>query len=408
MSHASGRWLLEPILGVLTVGNVVMVLLGGAISAQTGEQGRGAVLLAGAALMGLSLIVRRLRPALARWTTIGYALGALGALAATGGFVAIVLFTAVLLATVELGVRGAFAMLGLLLAVLLGFGLLSAPGHVASVLLDTGFAALMLMFAIAVGALIHGLRQAHDEARALLTERDAAHAELLVANARLRQSLELEKDHVLAEERARAARDLHDGLGQQLTALQMSLDYAQRTKDKDPDAAWAEVAVARDGASTALTDMRRWVRALHPVSVAGLSGAEALETIAESFRGTGFEVVVQTTGTSRPLSDAESMYVYRFVQEGLTNALRHGRATRVELTVDIGSGCTIALADNGREEGASTPAGELAEGFGLRSLRERAEALGGTLSAGWARRGLEVRADLPASAPIQPRPAVPA
>ncbi len=95
--------------------------------------------------------------------------------------------------------------------------------------------------------------------------------------AELRASVDIEKELMLADERSRSARDLHDGLGHRLTLIAMNLEYAQRVRDSDPGSAWTEVAGAREEARDALAYMRRWVRALNPPREPNLSGIAALE-----------------------------------------------------------------------------------------------------------------------------------
>ena len=76
---------------------------------------------------------------------------------------------------------------------------------------------------------------------ALLRAIEAQRAELVAANDQLTAAMETSRDLVLAEERARAAAELHDGLGHQLTLISMSLEYADRMREKKPDLAWQEV-----------------------------------------------------------------------------------------------------------------------------------------------------------------------
>ena len=213
----------------------------------------------------------------------------------------------------------------------------------------------------------------------------------------LRASLDSEKDHVLAQERARSASDLHDGLGHQLTAIQMSLDFADRMRTRDAAAAWDEVARARDLSAVALDRMRIWVRALDPVPVGALTGTAALEAVADAFRGTGLEVNVTTQGTERTLDRERALFCLRVVQEGLTNALRHGGARRVDLVVDHANGITLTLTDDGSAPEAAEHGIET--GYGLRSLSERARQLGGNVGAGWSDAGFRLRAHLPEATP---------
>ncbi len=205
---------------------------------------------------------------------------------------------------------------------------------------------------------------------------------------------------VLADERTRSARELHDGLGHRLSIMSMSLQFAERMRERDPGRAWEQVAAARTQAGEALTTMRRWVRALSPVRADGGSVADALDAIAESFRGTGLEVTVDAPQDGLPDQGA-TLFVHRFVQEGLTNVLRHSGATRVDVACVVADGSLVlSVRDDGSpgSEGRDAPT----SGFGLRSLSERAADLGGSLSAAWTGEGLALGALLPVS-PVSPR-----
>src|SRR5699024_11598913 len=119
-----------------------------------------------------------------------------------------------------------------------------------------------------------------------------------------------------------------------LTLISISLEFARRTRQSDPEAAWGEIDTADATSREAMTEMRTWVRALSPVRDADATGAAAFEAIAESFRGSGLEVGVETSGEDVPLRQEASLLMYRTVQEGLTNALRHGRYRPVRITFD--------------------------------------------------------------------------
>lgn len=277
-----------------------------------------------------------------------------------------------LIATAATGMLAGFrpaVLLALLLAVVSVVTSIAIYGTPIEGAFFEGLGLLLLMGTIgAFGA----TARAAEQARALSARQGA---ELAVTNAKLRASMANERELVLAQERARSARDLHDGLGHRLTLISMSLEFARRTKDTDPDRAWAEVEVADATNQDALDVMRRWVRALNPPRpLAGHGGAEAFDVIADAFRGTGFDVSVEHRGDTAPLPDEVSLYTTRFVQEGLTNVLRHSDAQTVRIDiVQSPAQVRIAVRDDG-DPGASVP-----EGFGLRSLRERAEELGGSL-----------------------------
>ena len=184
--------------------------------------------------------------------------------------------------------------------------------------------AVLLCFGIALGLSLRSFeKRRHDDQKVIV---------------RLRHATEMEKELLLSDERARSARELHDGLGHRLTLVSMSLELAERMRGIDVDQAWEEIRTAKDTTSDALAEMRMWVRALNPVRDAGARGLAALELIAESFRGTGLTVDVSGDEASdRELAsdDEVALLIYRAVQEGLTNALRHSRARTVRIFLAV-------------------------------------------------------------------------
>ncbi|MDO5627027.1 MAG: sensor histidine kinase [Mobilicoccus sp.] len=299
------------------------------------------------------------------------------------------MFCALLVVVLDVGTKaGAAIVAGL---VVTQFVVMTLGGDLAEAFVQSVASGSVLLFILAFAVLLRRSATDSAERAALLADREAAHARLSRANASLRESVEREKELVLARERARSARELHDGLGHRLTVTTMSLDFAVRRRESDPDRAWAEVATARDTVQEALAEMRLWVRALNPVSVEGLTGPAALDAVADAFRGTGVEVTLQVTGTERPMSDAVLLFCHRFVQEGLTNALRHARARHVRLALDYDKDAVaLSLTDDG-----GPLAGDVTPGFGLRSLSDRAAQLGGEVEARSGERGLVLTARVP-------------
>lgn len=234
------------------------------------------------------------------------------------------------------------------------------------------------------------------------------------ALAHLRRQGTLEKELMLSQERDRAARELHDGLGHRLTLVSMSLELAERTRDRDPQAAWQEVASARATTGQAMREMRAWVRAVSPPRSSQASGIEALEDIAESFRGTGVDIeFVSSVRNAPPLSEAAGLLMHRTVQEGLTNALRHAKAQEMTITVSL-DGEPESLwwnvsvlnppADRRRADGLSSAGPAVLDGlgvvpgFGLSGLTQRAHELGGRIDAGHTPDGFVLRLRLPSNA----------
>lgn len=261
---------------------------------------------------------------------------------------------------------------------------LSAGSSADIVLTEAIGAALMAGIATAVAVVLRDSLRVGDALQDALRRLDAANEEL-------QRRLDSDRDLVLARERERTARDLHDDLGHRLTALGLALDYIARVGDAE--AARTELAHARSLVGESLDAMRRLVRAMHPVELGMLRDAEAFHAVADAFRGTGIDIGVSIHGADAPLPHEQSLLLLRFVQEGLTNVVRHATATAADLRLTVGSGSIEAvIEDIGRPRPRE---GALVEGFGLRSLRSRAESLGGRLDAEHTARGFRLAITLP-------------
>lgn len=228
------------------------------------------------------------------------------------------------------------------------------------------------LIGLLVPALIGYVLRRHSEVLAGLA---STNSELAQANADLRAEASVDQELLLAEERARTARELHDGLGHQLTVAGMSLDFAARTLDSHPADSLAEVGAARQVVAGTLGDIRAWAQALQPVGgqVPGLAG---LPSLVAGFGASGMAIDLDLPASPPELNRRQQLFVTRFAQEGLTNALKHARANQVELSARLdGDELVLELRNDGR-----LPT-EVEEGFGLRSLRERAAELDGTVGA---------------------------
>ncbi|MEV1245945.1 sensor histidine kinase [Nonomuraea sp. NPDC049750] len=198
------------------------------------------------------------------------------------------------------------------------------------------------------------------------------------------------RELAVAEERARMARDMHDSIGHQLTVIKINLENAERYRERRPDLIWEEVGQAKEMTVRALAETRRWVRALRPLALDGRLGSAALGQLAQSFEGTGIEVGFTVDGLERRIDPDSELVLYRVLQEGLTNALRHAEARRVRARLNFGEDRVVLTID---DDGKGTAR---AAGFGLSSLAERVRAVGGSFLAANARDGgFELRAEVP-------------
>jgi signal transduction histidine kinase len=169
-----------------------------------------------------------------------------------------------------------------------------------------------------------------------------------------------------ASERNRLARDIHDSLGHHLTAISIQLEKAVAFAARDADVAGQALADARRSVGQALADVRASVGTLRAEPVRLVDALGGLS-----------EVELRVEGEERDTDQATVTALYRAAQEAVTNARRHGQASRVTVAVAFGADDTrLEVTDNGRGFDPSS----LVEGFGLPGLRERAALLGGTVT----------------------------
>lgn len=218
--------------------------------------------------------------------------------------------------------------------------------------------------------------------RSMLSRRDQVllfdvvrQAAMAVRSARLAADLQQSREQlVLAreEDRRRIRRDLHDGLGPVLGGVAMRLDAAGNALDRDPETTRRLVAQSRQDITDALADVRRLVHGLRPPALDDLGLLAALDQQAERLSSADLRVTVAAEDVP-PLSAAVEVAAYRIASEALANTARHAGARHAEVRL---VGDTAALLVEVRDDGSGIDPGVTA-GVGLRSIRERAEELGG-------------------------------
>jgi two-component system sensor histidine kinase UhpB len=174
-------------------------------------------------------------------------------------------------------------------------------------------------------------------------------------------------------ERLRIARELHDEIGQQLTALLLQLTSVRRHAGPELQEALLEAhGLARDS----LDDIRRVARELRPEALDDLGLPSALAALAERLaQQAGLRVQRDVQPVLPPLTDEEELVVYRVAQEALTNVLRHAGTDEARMRLQVrGDELVLDVADSGR---GFEPA--RASATGLLGMRERALLVGGRL-----------------------------
>ncbi len=246
-----------------------------------------------------------------------------------------------------------------------------------------------LVIPAAVGAVVKARRDAAKEVRAAQARR------------------------AVSEERLRLAQEVHDVAGHGFAVIAMQAGVALRVLDRDPAAARTSLEGIRMASRQALDGLRAEVEALRSdVPLRPRSGLADLPALADRMRASGLPVDLQLPGAVPgaaatgaagypDIAPPVDLAAYRIVQESLTNVLRHAgpaATARVSVTVD-GPLLRIEV----RDDGHGAAAGQVRPGRGIDGMRERAEALGGTLSAGpGPAGGFAVTAELPLSTADNP------
>jgi signal transduction histidine kinase len=203
-----------------------------------------------------------------------------------------------------------------------------------------------------------------------------------------------------SEERLRMARELHDVLAHNISMINVQAGVALHLIDQDPQQARTALAAIKEASKEALTEMRSVIGALRAQGEtaprAPTAGLDRLEELIGRARSAGLKLEVQVTGERRPLPAGTDLAAYRIVQESLTNITRHAGPGPVTARVRIAYGdreVAVGVDDDGR---GVSPLDDHPGGSGLRGMRERAAALGGTFAAGpRPEGGFGVRATLP-------------
>ncbi len=201
-----------------------------------------------------------------------------------------------------------------------------------------------------------------------------ARKNLAQANQKLREFAAQAEEMATIQERNRLAREIHDGLGHYLTAINIQLKAAQAFIEHNPPQAREALGNAQNLAEEALADVRRSISELRTDPSTATPLAERLQALVDETRAAGIQAEMEIEGKPAPLSPQADFTLYRVSQEGLTNVRKHSSATQVELhLVYLETMVRLEVCDNG------IGTQELSGGFGLTGLQERVQFVGGSL-----------------------------
>jgi signal transduction histidine kinase len=220
---------------------------------------------------------------------------------------------------------------------------------------------------------------------------DNAVAQLTSANLGFQQHAFVVEEESAENERRRISREIHDTVGYVMTNIIMMMEEAGSLLGGGPERVRQLLNATRSQAQQGWTEARLALRALRTLRGEEVVGIQAIVRLANAFsQATGVKIRLELGNVPMRFPDEIDAVAYRFVQEGLTNSFRHGRATTIDIFCWMSEReLRFTLRDNG--VGAS----ELKEGIGMSGIRERLAPLGGVLLARNTVDGFELLVTIP-------------
>lgn len=248
---------------------------------------------------------------------------------------------------------------------------------------------------VAINALDHRLLPEHSAFLSIL----GAFAAVSIANARLAEDA---RYAMLASERERIAREMHDGISQSLFSVSLGLELAKKQVPKDPALAVRTLEDLERQLSASSRELRRLIYDLRPMKLQELGLVGSVTTwIGEATRGSGMRGTVDVSGQQCPLRPSQEACLYRVAKEAISNAVRHSGGTLVTVQIEYrADAVTLTVSDDGKglTEG-ETRARLEGTGAGMRNMTERVAAEDGRLTVtSTPGAGTEVQAELPIGA----------
>ncbi len=204
---------------------------------------------------------------------------------------------------------------------------------------------------------------------------------------------------LLADERRRIAKEMHDGLSQSLFSASLEIDVCRKRLHSDPQDVCGRLDRVQAIVVRSLTELRRYIYDLRPVSLSKLGLVGAIEMRVQEIAGANdLSIRVYVEGQERPLPPGVESCIYRVAQEATSNVAKHARANRAVLVLTYRpSGIEFLIEDDGRgfDVGRASERADNDECMGLRSMRDRVFAEGGSFQVISDNRGTSLMADMP-------------
>ncbi len=215
----------------------------------------------------------------------------------------------------------------------------------------------------------------------VIKQNQIAQNQLLEANQQLRRYSQQVEDLTAVNERNRLARELHDSVTQTIFSMTLLTRSALILQERDPSQVPEKLSELSELAQGALTEMRALITQLRPTSISD-DGLPAVlkKHIGELNRRHGLQITLEIRPESLPLDAKQQEEVFRIIQEGLNNIIKHSQAEDAWVRLDITDDAVqVLIADRGQGFDPQPPdQGSLS--FGLESMRQRAQELNGELA----------------------------
>ncbi len=204
---------------------------------------------------------------------------------------------------------------------------------------------------------------------------------------------------VQEEERGRISRDLHDGIGQSLTAVKIQLELLEREAAELQAALVPRIAAVRELAEGCLAEVREMARLLRPQMLDDLGLAPTLRWLARTVeKRTGVTVELEHVGSEDPADPEAETLAFRVVQEALTNVVRHAGVSSARVRVERRpESILLSVEDRGRgfDADAVLEGRDEERGFGVRAMRDRIQSFDGQFRLRSAPGGTTLEAEIP-------------
>ncbi|MGO0122110.1 sensor histidine kinase [Desulfothermobacter acidiphilus] len=196
-----------------------------------------------------------------------------------------------------------------------------------------------------------------------------------------RQDLAMKVLEAQEEERRRIAREIHDGPAQSMASVVLRVEYCLKLLTKKPEAMSKELVALQELVRGSLQEVRKIIYDLRPMALDDLGLVAALEQFLDHVRVLHqLEVEFVVMGSPRRLPGPQEAAIFRIVQEAVNNTIKHAAATRVMVKLEfVNRRLNLVVKDNGKGFVVQKVSKGPRKGFGLWSMRERAELLGSEL-----------------------------